>query len=390
MLTICAALIAGPAQTALAAPTAAEIDQLVDLTFPVAEPGDRVSFINDYLQPRSGGRTHLANDVMAPKHRPVHAAVGGTLGWVPVTEPSYGWMIDIRADDGFRYSYIHLNNDTPVRTSSGAWSDDDKGGMEHAYAPRIAEAIKTTGTARGLRVERGELIGWVGDSGNAKGGAPHLHLEIHASNADGAYRINPYRSLKSALDRGDVPGAAGFVGSARHFRDVDPLSAHAGAIKELTDAAIAFGCGSDHYCPNLAITRGEVAAYLAAARSLPTDATSAPFSDVPRSHPHVGAIAAVDAAGIQQGYGDGRFGPDAVLTRAQLTSVLVRAFSLAPATQPSPFTDVAVGGTHSAAILATSEAGLTVGCLDGTAFCGSRDVTRGQMASFLSRAMPAG
>jgi len=379
-----AALVAGPASAAFAAPSVEEREQVVDLTFPVAEPGTNVSFIDDYFHPRSGGRTHAATDVMAPKHRPVHAAVGGTLGFVPVTEPSYGWMIDINADDGLRYSYIHLNNDTPVRTSSGGWSDDDRGGMEHAYAPKIVEAIRTTGTARGLRVDRGELIGWVGDSGNAKGGAAHLHFEMHATNAQGAYRINPYRSLKAALAEGDVPGTAGYPG---RFRDVDPASDHAAAIEQLTADAIAFGCGSDRYCPNVSITRGEVAAFLASARSLATGATSAPFPDVAPSHPHAGAIAAVNTAGILEGYVDGRFRPDAPLSRAQLASVLVRAFDLAPATSTSsPFTDVKVGQTHAAAIIATSEAGLTVGCQDGTTYCGSRSVTRAQTASFVFRA----
>ena len=47
--------------------------------------------------------------------------------------------------------------------------------------------------------------------------------------------------------------------------------------------------------------------------------------------------------------------------------------------------DVRDGGTHTANIYATYEAGLTNGCRDGTVYCGARDVTRAQIASFIDR-----
>lgn len=377
---------------------------LVDLTFPVADPDHQVSFVDDFLYLRGGGsRLHAATDVMAPKHRPVHAAVGGTITWAPydpgrrgwsqLGEPPYGWMVSIRGDDGRRYAYVHLNNDTPVRGADGRWIDDDLGGIEHAYAPRIVEAIRHLGSATGLRIERGELIGWLGDSGNAKGVAPHLHFEIHAtSTAHGEYRINPFHSLVAAIERGDVPEADDATAHGPPdpppgpYLDVPAGAAHTESILALTEAGIAFGCTPDRYCPGAPMLRGELAAFLAAAFDLDTSASSSRFADVPADQRFVGEVAAVDAAGLLHGYTTGRFGVDDPLTRAQLATLLVRALHLPVTSEPPRFIDVPPGSTHAAAIATASTAGLTNGCQDGTRYCGAQAVTRGQIASFLDRA----
>lgn len=354
---------------------AAQAAPLVDLTFPVADPGSGVSYTDTFTAPRSGGaRMHSATDIMAPKHRPIHAAVGGTISFAPSEQPSYGWMVSIRADDGRRYSYVHINNDTPG-------TDDGAGGLEHAYAPRIVEAIRTTGSARGLRIDRGELIGFNGDSGNAEATAPHLHFEIWVDDgAGGEVRINPYESLLDAQARGDVPGAAtaSFDGL---FRDVDPSGAHGPAIGRLAAAGIVVGCDATRYCPHDAVTRGDLAASFAVALDLDTSATPR-FGDVSDTDRNAGAIAAVDAAGILNGYGDDTFGPDDALTRAQLATVLVTGFELPFSELAVPFVDVLPTGVHSPNIAATYAASLTKGCTTDR-YCGGDPVTRGQIATFL-------
>jgi len=82
----------------------------------------------------------------------------------------------LRDADGYQYNYIHLNNDTPG-------TDDGVGGYSNAFGPGIAQ---------GARVTRGQVVGYVGDSGNAENIGPHLHFEIRLP--DGT-AIDPYQSL---------------------------------------------------------------------------------------------------------------------------------------------------------------------------------------------------
>jgi putative cell wall-binding protein len=179
----------------------AEWDQVVDITFPseVAE----VTYTDTYGDPRGNDcGIHRATDLMGDKMVEIYAAVGGEITWITGLdgdpEPSYGYMISVAGDDGRGYNYVHLNNDTPG-------TDDGAGGAENAYAPGLEE---------GSRVERGQLIGWMGDSGNAEGTQPHLHFEILDPAVTGdpygcSGYVNPIFSLEDAERRGDVVDGGG-------------------------------------------------------------------------------------------------------------------------------------------------------------------------------------
>lgn len=84
--------------------------------------------------------------------------------------------IALRHDDGWESWYIHLNNDTPGTDDGLAWG--------------IADGI-TPGT----RVEAGQLIGWVGDSGTAEHTGPHVHFELRTPES---VIVNPFQSLVDA------------------------------------------------------------------------------------------------------------------------------------------------------------------------------------------------
>ena len=103
-----------------------------------------------YTQARAGGaRTHDAVDIMAPEGTPVLAAAEGTVEKLFNSHGGGGLTIYIRSPDNrWTYYYAHLQG----------------------YAPGLAE---------GQRVRRGQVIGRVGDTGNAARSGPHLHFAIN-------------------------------------------------------------------------------------------------------------------------------------------------------------------------------------------------------------------
>lgn len=146
-----------------------------EIIFPVLGP---VSHHNDYGAPRSG-HSHIGNDMIGKKMQPLLAAVTGTARQVAFPQPSYGWYLSIEDAEGYTYVYIHINNDTPG-------TDDNKGGGNYAYAP---------GVDRRWPVVAGQVVAYMGDSGNAESARPHLHFEIHDPNGD---PFNPFPSLQAA------------------------------------------------------------------------------------------------------------------------------------------------------------------------------------------------
>ena len=128
--------------------------------FPIA--GD-CEFIDSWGYPRSGGRWHQGADIFATMGTPVVASENGTLDGVG-SGTLGGIKLWVNGDSGNEYYYAHLA----------------------AFAPGVRD---------GKRVRAGEVVGFVGDTGNAKGTSPHLHFEIHPG---GAGPANPYPLLKAA------------------------------------------------------------------------------------------------------------------------------------------------------------------------------------------------
>ena len=357
-----AVLTVGLLAPLLAVPASASSDAYddpVDLSFPVPDLNAR-HFVNDYHDPRGGGRVHQATDIGDPNAYglPVHAAMGGEITMMTGVDsavPSYGYMLRIAGDDGRTYSYIHLGR--------------QDGPPGEAYA---------SGLARGDRVERGQHVGYVGHSGNASEAFPHLHLAIrdpHVVDPYGDRLRNPYKSLLDAVENGDVPGGT-------RFDDVHTGHTHREAISAIAEAGITKGCTSTSFCPQRTVTRGQMATFLTRALDLP-EAGQHPFDDVPSTHPHRDAIAAVAEAGIARGDGTGRFAPDAPVRRDQMASLLAGALELEPR-DDQPFSDVGRESVHAGPVAALAEAGIAKGTGNGT-YQPARPIDRAQMASFLQR-----
>lgn len=152
-----------------------------DFTFEYFPHDDiATEFHNDWGAGRSGGRRHQGTDIFSEKLTPVVAVADGFVQRVRESSRP-GWYIWIRHADGYSSWYMHLNDDVPG-------TDNGRGGEEFA----IAEGVE-----KGAFVQAGQVIGWVGDSGNAEHTRPHTHFELHR---DGS-AINPYPYLDEAWQR---------------------------------------------------------------------------------------------------------------------------------------------------------------------------------------------
>lgn len=322
------------------------------IVFPVI---GEVHYTDTFYDARSGGRTHNATDIMADKMQPVVAVADGVVRWTGKT----CCYLSLDHGGGWETWYIHLNNDTP--------GTDD--GLGWGYAP---------GIERGAKVRQGQLIGWVGDSGNAEWVGSHLHFEIHRDGTP----INPYPYLLEAPTLlQPVPDTwSGF------FAD-DDGSVHEPAIETLYESGITNGCSTDppQYCPEEEITRGQIAAFIARTLSLApseddffADDEDSPFQD---------DINAVTAAGIGFGCGPESYCADRPLLREEMAELLVRAFSVPESTDDWFWDDD--GSDFESSIQALKAAGITKGCdaSDPGRFCPDRPLTRGEMATFFVRAM---
>jgi hypothetical protein len=133
---------------AYAATAGLTVDQAMVLGlghFPVAGP---TRWVHDWLHPRRGPPVHLHQgiDMWAAEGTPVRAPFAGRLRHE--NGGLGGLAVYVTAADGTFYYLAHLASTAPGHTS-------------------------------GVTVAQGEIIGTVGDSGNARGGPAHLHFEIH-------------------------------------------------------------------------------------------------------------------------------------------------------------------------------------------------------------------
>lgn len=387
------------------ASAAAAYDDVVDLTFPT-DPS-RVTFSNDYDAARSGGRVHMATDLMGPKLTPIFAAVGGTITKMVQVDDQYGYRLTVQGDDGRSYSYLHLNNDSPG-------SDDGAGTPAQAYAP---------GVALGGRVERGEHIAWIGDSGNAETTAPHLHFSITDPNVTdpyGTHYLNPYPSLVDAKASGDVPtepasgvpasaprpapppapdlaSACGSTATTQAFTDVTTANVHHEAVDCLAGLAVTYGTGDGRYTPASDVTRLQMASFTArlleaGGVTLPTSPPDAYDDDDDTVHElAVNQLVALRVIRGDTGEVGRDFSGEVAMKRDRMAAWMARAFALIashelPAATVDYFTDDAA--LHEADINRLAAAGIVQGTSPGV-YSPRIGVRRDQMASYLARTLAA-
>ncbi len=134
--------------------------------------------VDTFDQARGTGR-HEAIDIMEPRGTPVRAVVDGTIAKLFLSKPGGNTIYLFDRAQAFCYYYAHLDH----------------------YADGLSE---------GRQVKAGEVLGYVGSTGDANPSAPHLHFTIFALGPEKHWwqgtAIDPYPILMDALRASSLPG----------------------------------------------------------------------------------------------------------------------------------------------------------------------------------------
>ena len=149
---------------------AAAIGMLAERTLEIPVEGVKPDQLQDtFNEARAVGRRHDAIDIMAPRGTEVLAADDGTIAKLFTSKAGGLTIYQFDPTQTFSYYYAHLDH----------------------YAPGLAEHQP---------VHRGQLLAYVGSTGNASANAPHLHFAIARLDTDRSWwkgdPINPYPLLR--------------------------------------------------------------------------------------------------------------------------------------------------------------------------------------------------
>ncbi len=142
----------------------------------------RVNLDDSWGAPRDGGvRRHRGIDIFAPRGTAIVAVAGGIVSFIG-DQPKGGHCLWLTTESGTSFYYAHLDR----------------------WAPGLYE---------GIEVESGDLLGFVGNTGNAITTPPHLHFGINQNDE----MVNPYPVLARAVPvkqaRRHVEVGGGYVGT---------------------------------------------------------------------------------------------------------------------------------------------------------------------------------
>jgi murein DD-endopeptidase MepM/ murein hydrolase activator NlpD len=145
---------------------------LPDIGLPIE--GLTAAEVRDTFSEVHSGHPHEAIDLISPKGTPVHAVVSGTIRKLFLSKPGGNTIYEFDDAGVYCYYYAHLDR-------------------------------YTDGLREGMRVNRGGVIGFVGSTGNADPGSPHLHFAIFELGQEKQWwkgkAVNPYPALLAAVKR---------------------------------------------------------------------------------------------------------------------------------------------------------------------------------------------
>ncbi len=176
---------------------------------------------------------------------------------------------------------------------------------------------------------------------------------------------------------------SGRIGCPDRFRD-DDGNQHEPDIEWMFQQELIYGCAPELYCPKERLSRAATAALLD--RIIRPAATSTDYFADDAGHWAEGPLNRLAAANVLRGCGDGLACPDDPVTRGQFAALLTRALTM-PRTDTDYFSDDD-GSIFESHINAIAELGITRGCHNTTdQFCPTEAVFRDQAATLLARAV---
>ena len=211
------------------------------------------------------------------------------------------------------------------------------------------------------------------------------HRNVGSTACPGRYfyaMMGTLRSRIQALSTGPVPAAPTPPAPDTRFWDVPATHGHFAPIEDIAKRGVTSGCDRFLYCPTETVTRAQMASFIFRACDVPEATRPHRFRDL-ADKAHQDAIAAITEAGIANGCSRRRFCPDRQVSRGEMAAFLQRALDLP--LRPSPFRDT----SHSVfdeAIGAVSAAGIASG-VGSNRYDPGAEVHRAGMALFLSRAL---
>ncbi len=269
--------------------------------------GQAPVIISVFGDDRPNGRKHKGADVAGPKLMPVYAVADGVVSYFGGECCS----LAIRHTDGWTSYYIHLNNDS-------LWADD---GLGWGIAPDLA-----LGTA----VERGQLIGWNGDSGNAETTVPHVHFELRRPDGAAVDAVPSLRASESSTtstamalaETTATPVVVEFDSASRFtYPYLDDDNTHyEAAIGELTALGLITGCGQplgSAFCPDLPVYGSDVETFIRHAFGLELSAGDIVTYEPPSQRSALAAIVSIFDCGV------GRYCEDEPLTAGAVSQMFV-------------------------------------------------------------------
>ena len=145
---------------------------ILEMTPPIR--GLALADLRDMFQEVHNGHAHEAIDILEPRGTSVRAVVPGTVRKLFLSKPGGNTIYEFDETEVYCYYYAHLDG----------------------YAKELRE---------GMRVERGDIIGFVGSTGNADPRTPHLHFAIFELGPEKQWwkgkAIDPYPGLVAAVKR---------------------------------------------------------------------------------------------------------------------------------------------------------------------------------------------